>query len=235
MKGLAEVIGTLEAAYGRPSLDDHPRLPPLDELILTILSQNTHDRNRDRAWEAMRARYPDWGAVAAAPRRQLAAAIRVGGLAPTKSARIQEVLRRVFIERGAYDLDFLRDVPLEEAEAYLRGFKGVGLKTIRCVLLFSCGRPVIPVDTHIFRVGKRLGLFPPKATPDRAHALLQEMTPPREMYPFHVNLITHGRKICGARSPRCEACPLAPACAHFAARRKKTAKTASPPRRRVER
>ena len=234
MKGLAEVIGTLEAAYGRPSLDDHPRLPPLDELILTILSQNTHDRNRDRAWEAMRARYPDWGAVAAAPRRQLAAAIRVGGLAPTKSARIQEVLRRVFIERGAYDLDFLRDVPLEEAEAYLRGFKGVGLKTIRCVLLFSCGRPVIPVDTHIFRVGKRLGLFPAKATPETAHEVLQRITPPGEIYPFHVNLITHGRRVCKAQRPRCDACPLTASCDYFAAATrssKKAAGSARKPRR----
>ncbi|MBI3447372.1 MAG: endonuclease III [Acidobacteria bacterium] len=235
MKGLGEVIGTLEAAYGRPSLSDHPRLAPLDELILTILSQNTNDRNRDRAWEAMRARFPDWSAVAASPRRQLAATIRVGGLAPTKSARIQDVLRKIFAERGAYDLDFLRDLPVAEAEEYLRGFKGVGLKTIRCVLLFSCGKPVIPVDTHIFRVGKRLGLFPPKATPDRAHALLQEMTPPSEMYPFHVNLITHGRKICGARSPRCEACPLTPGCAYFSALRKKTAKPAARPRRRIQR
>jgi len=218
---LEALIGTLEAVYGRPSLDDHERMRPLDELIFTILSQNTNDRNRDRAWEALKARYPRWEDVVAAPRRSLQATIRAGGLAPTKSARIQEVLRRVRRERGAFDLDFLEALPVAEAEAYLSTFKGVGLKTIRCVLLFSCRKPVIPVDTHIFRVGKRLGLFPAKATPKSAHEILQEITPPSEVYPFHVNLITHGRRVCKAPRPRCEACPVTSLCSWFAAERKR--------------
>ena len=214
---LEPLIRTLESVYGRPSQDDHERLRPLDELIFTILSQNTNDRNRDRAWEALKTRYPDWSAVVLAPRRQLEATIRAGGLAPTKSARIQQVLRQVKAERGAFDLDFLIDSSIAEGEAYLRRFKGVGLKTIRCVLLFACRKPVIPVDTHIFRVGKRLGLFPEKASPDRAHELLQEMTPPGEMYPFHVNLITHGRRVCKAQRPLCDACPITALCPWFAA------------------
>lgn len=216
---LPRLVRTLEAAYGRPSLDEHQRLRPLDELIFTILSQNTSDLNRDRAWEALRRRYPDWEAVAAAPRRRLEAVIRRGGLAPTKSARIQAVLKKVKADRGAYDLDHLADLPAEEAEAYLRSFKGVGTKTIRCVLLFSCRKPVIPVDTHIFRVGARLGLFPPKATPERAHEILQAATPPEEVYPFHVNLITHGRRVCRGQRPRCDLCPAASLCAYDAASR----------------
>jgi endonuclease-3 len=210
------LIRALEALYGRPSLDDHQRLRPLDELIFTILSQNTSDLNRDRAWKALKDRYPTWEAVVAAPRRRLESVIRVGGLAPTKSARIQEVLRRVSADLGSFDLDFLLDAPVEEAEEYLKSFKGVGLKTVRCVLLFSCRKPVIPVDTHIFRVGKRLGLFPAKASPEKAHEILQEITPPDEMYPFHVNLITHGRRVCRAQRPLCDACALQSMCPYYA-------------------
>src|SRR5262249_53453576 len=210
------------------------------------LSQNTNDRNRDRAWEALIARYPgrrtasasarrgepgsrepaspDWDSVVRATRRQLEATIRVGGLAPTKSARIQQVLREVKAARGAYAPDFLVTASIAEGEAYLRRFKGVGLKTIRCVLLFSCRKPVIPVDTHIFRVGKRLGLFPAKASPDRAHALLQAVTPASEVYPFHVNLIAHGRKVCKAARPLCDVCPVTDLCAFYeAASRKRRA------------
>lgn len=209
------LIRALEALYGRPSLDEHQRLRPLDELIFTILSQNTSDLNRDRAWKALKDRYPTWEEVVAAPRRQLEKVIRVGGLAPTKSARIQEVLRRVKADRGAFDLDFLANVPVEEAEEYLASFKGVGLKTVRCVLLFSCRRPVIPVDTHIFRVGKRLGLFPAKASPEKAHEILQEITPSQEVYPFHVNLITHGRRVCKAARPLCDACALQALCPYY--------------------
>jgi len=210
------LVRALEAMYGRPSLDEHQRLRPLDELIFTILSQNTSDLNRDRAWKSLKDRYPTWEQVVAAPRKRLESVIRVGGLAPTKSARIQEVLRRVKADRGSFDLDYLNDLPVEEAESYLRSFKGVGLKTIRCVLLFSCRKPVIPVDTHIFRVGKRLGLFPAKASPEKAHEILQEITPPDEVYPFHVNLITHGRRVCKAQRPLCDACALQSLCPYYA-------------------
>lgn len=213
------ILKALEKAYGRPRLRRKGRLRPLDELIATILSQNTTDLNSDRAWEALKRRYRTWDAVLRAPCRQVEATIRVGGLAPTKSRRIREVLRKVRADRGRFDLDFLADLPVEEAEAYLREFKGVGLKTIRCVLLFSCDKPVLPVDTHIHRVGKRLGLLPAKATPERAHEVLQEITPQREIYPFHVNLIRHGRRVCKAQRPLCDACAIARLCDHDRRRR----------------
>ncbi len=221
------ILKALERIYGRPRPRRDGRLRPLDELIATILSQNTTDVNSDRAWEALKRRYRTWDAVLEAPRRQLESTIRVGGLAPTKSRRIREALRKVRADRGRFDLDFLADLPAEEAEAYLRTFKGVGLKTIRCVLLFSCGKPVFPVDTHIFRVGKRLGLLPAKATPESAHEILQRITPPREIHPFHVNLIRHGRRVCKARRPLCDACAVARHCDDYR-RRSGMAARASP-------
>lgn len=212
---LGPILRSLEGAYGRPVLRSRGRLRPLDSLVATILSQNTSDLNSERAWLALKERYPTWEAVLKAPRREVEATIRPGGLAPTKSARIRDLLRKVKRDRGALDLDFLRRLSVPEAEAYLRSFKGVGMKTIRCVLLFSCGRPVIPVDTHIHRVGKRLGLFPSRATPDQAHRILQEITPESEVYPFHVNLITHGRRVCSAQRPRCGECAIVRSCSYY--------------------
>lgn len=224
---LLPIMRGLEEAYGRPRPRRSGRLRPLDELVATILSQHTSDVNSHRAWQALRRRYRTWDAVERAPRRQIEATIRAGGLAPTKSRRIQEVLRKVRADRGRLDLDFLVNLPVKEAEAYLRTFNGVGPKTIRCVLLFSCGRPVIPVDTHIFRVGKRLGLLPIEATPARAHAILEAITPRRSVYPFHVNLIAHGRRVCRAQRPLCSTCSVARHCDHGRKRRR----SAPPPAR----
>ncbi len=213
----ARVIAALEKEYGRPRLGD--RKDPLSELVFTILSQNTTDMNRDRAWASLWSRFSSWDAIAAAPRRRVEDAIRVGGLAPTKSRVIQDVLRRVRSEEGGYTLDRLKRMSLEEVEAHLSTFKGVGLKTIRCVQVFSLGQPAFPVDTHIFRITKRLGLVPPKAGPEAAHRVMQTLTPAKEVLPFHINLIRHGRTICRAGRPLCDACVLRRHCAFFGSRR----------------
>lgn len=206
------IIAALEAAYGRPGAGK--KKDPLSELIFTILSQSTTDLNRDRAWESLNREFASWEEVAAAPRKRLERAIRVGGLAPTKSRVIRDVLRQVKEEEGSYSLDRLRALSADAVEAHLRRFKGVGLKTIRCVQVFSLGLPSFPVDTHIFRITKRLGLVPPKASPEAAHEIMQSLTPPEEVLPFHLNLIAHGRRICAARQPLCEACALGRMCAH---------------------
>lgn len=209
-----EDLDRLDRALGRPPR--RPRRPPLDELILTILSQNTSDLNRDRAYRALRRRFPSWEGVLRARAADVEETIRVGGLARTKSRVIQEVLRRIRRERGALSLDHLRTMPMEDARAYLRSFRGVGEKTARCVLLFSCGRPVFPVDTHIHRIARRLGWVPAAATPERTHQALAALIPSDRCHAAHVNLITLGRRTCRPRDPSCPSCPLRPGC-RFAA------------------
>lgn len=196
--------------YGPPP----PRagLDPLSELVLTILSQHTSDRNSERAFASLRARFPTWEAVRDADVAEVAAAIQSGGLAWQKAPRIQRILRELGEKHGELSLDFLRELPLEEARAYLTGLDGVGPKTAACVLLFACGLPALPVDTHVHRVSRRLGLIGPRESAERAHALLEAMVPAELVYPFHMNLIRHGREICKAPRPRCAACPLADLC-----------------------
>ena len=187
-------------------------LPPVDELVSTILSQNTNDLNRDRAFDALRARFSSWEAVRDAPRAQVISAIRPAGLANQKGPRIQGVLRAITRERGSLELGFLKELPVEEARSWLLRFKGVGPKTAAIVLLFSLGRPAFPVDTHIFRVTGRIGLRPQKMTVEQAHAHLEQVFPPEAYYAAHLNLIRLGRQICQARKPRCPACPVRPQC-----------------------
>ena len=206
------VIAALERVYGRPWLGK--RKDPLSELIFTILSQSTTDLNRDRAWESLHREFGSWEEVADAPRARLERAIRVGGLAPTKSRVIREVLARVKIEEGSYSLDRLRGLSAAEVESHLLRFKGVGLKTIRCVQVFSLGQPAFPVDTHIYRITRRLGLVAPKASPETAHEVMQSLTPAEEVLPFHLNLIAHGRRVCKAGRPLCASCVLVRLCAH---------------------
>lgn len=207
-------VRLLENALGRPRLGR--RSPPLDELIITILSQNTNDRNRDRAYRSLRRRFRNWEAVLRADRGELEEAIREGGLAATKSRVIQEVLRRVKRDHGRLSLDSLRRMPLDDARRYLAGFKGVGEKTICCVLLFACGHPAFPVDTHVHRVTRRLGWVPAGATAARCHTLLGEWIPKDDYLSAHLNLITLGRSLCRPRAPRCDVCPLRRQC-RFAA------------------
>jgi endonuclease-3 len=184
----------------------------LEELILTILSQNTSDVNRDRAYTAMRRRYPSWGELAAARPRDLLVAIRPGGLANTKAPRILAVLREIRRREGGFDLSWMGDAPDQEVVDYLISLPGVGPKTASCVLAFSLGRPAIPVDTHVHRVATRLGLLPPRTPAGRAHRILADLIPPAMRISMHVGLIRHGRAICKAGRPLCEDCPLQELC-----------------------
>ena len=203
---MAEIVDRLEAAYGRAVL--RTRRPALDELVLTILSQNTSDRNSEHAYARMRERFPAWEDVRDAPEAELVEALRPGGLAAQKAPRIQAVLRD--LER--LDLGWLADLPSDEAMRWLVALPGVGPKTASCVLLFSLDVPVMPVDTHIHRIALRVGLVPAGTGADAAHALLTEMTPPERMLEAHLLLIRHGRTTCTARRPRCEECVLLDLC-----------------------
>ena len=196
--------------YGQPTWRNP--LPPVDELVSTILSQNTNDTNRDRAFESLRQRFPSWEAVRDADPGSVIAAIRPAGLADQKGPRIQQVLGQITAERCSLDLNFLKDLPLEEARAWLMKFKGVGPKTAAIVLLFSLGRPAFPVDTHIYRVTGRIGLRPEKMTVEDAHVHLEKLFPPETYYAAHLNIIRLGRDICGARKPDCPRCPLRALC-----------------------
>jgi endonuclease-3 len=209
-RAVIPALDALRRRFGRPRRTR--RFAPLEELILTVLSQNTNDGNRDRAFASLVAAFPAWGLVARAPVRTVERAIRTGGLARTKSRVIQAILRRIEAERGGFDLGFLRTIPLDEAHAWLRSFRGVGDKTAACVLLFSCGRPAFPVDTHILRVSRRLGWIPRHASPAEAHRRLAAVIPKRRYFEAHVNLITLGRRLCKPRNPRCPECPLAAGC-----------------------
>ena len=205
-----EVHRRLLAHFGEPRWRNP--LPPLDELVSTILSQNTNDTNRDRAFAALVKRFPTWEAVRDAPAEEVIEAIRPAGLANQKGPRIQAVLRQITAERGDLSLDFLADWPTEKARAWLTRFKGVGPKTAAIVLLCSLGKPAFPVDTHIYRVTGRLGLRPPKMSVEQAHAFLEEVFPPETYYAAHLNLIRLGREICTARKAQCARCPLRDLC-----------------------
>lgn len=196
--------------YGQPTWRNP--LPPVDELVSTILSQNTNDANRDRAFESLRQRFPTWDQVRDADPGSVTAAIRPAGLANQKGPRIQQVLRGISDERGSLDLYFLKDLPLEEARAWLMKFKGVGPKTAAIILLFSLGRPAFPVDTHIYRVTGRIGLCPEKMTVEEAHVHLEKLLQPETYYAAHLNIIRLGREICAARKPACQRCPLRELC-----------------------
>jgi endonuclease-3 len=213
-EGLArEVHRRLLKVYGRPQW--HKPLPAVDELVSTILSQNTNDLNRDRAYHALRARFPSWEAVRDAQPLEVIQAIRLAGLANRKGPRIQAVLKAISDERGSLDLGFLRDLPVDEARAWLLRFEGVGPKTAAIVLLFSLGRPAFPVDTHIYRVSGRLGLRPARMSAEAAHVYLARLFHPRTYEAVHLNLIRHGREVCRARRPACERCTLQDLCAYY--------------------
>ncbi|MCL4527786.1 MAG: endonuclease III [Chloroflexi bacterium] len=200
---LLEVFG--QAVWRNP-------LPPIDELVSTILSQNTNDINRDRAFNALRAKFPTWESVRDAKTKDIVNAIRPAGLANQKGPRIQKVLKEITKERGNLDLWFLKDLPLEEARAWLTKFNGVGPKTAAIVLCFSLGRPAFPVDTHIYRVTGRIGLRPEKMTVEQAHPHLENIFPPETYYSAHLNIIRLGREVCHARKPDCPNCPIQKLC-----------------------
>jgi endonuclease-3 len=203
------MLDRLRTAY---SLPRHRSLPALDELILTVLSQNTSDRNCERAYGAMRARFPRWCDVLEADPAELVEVLRPGGLANQKGPRIQAILRQLAGSQRGLDLEWLRGLDSDAAMAFLTALPGVGAKTASCVLLFSLGVPVMPVDTHVHRIALRLGLIGPRITAEAAHPLLTVLTPPGRMLEAHLLLIEHGRRTCKARRPLCDRCVLLDLC-----------------------
>ena len=207
---IAAVHRRLLQVYGEPARRGCS--DPVGALIQTILSQNTSDVNTARTYASLRAAFPHWRAVMDAPTEAVADAIRSGGLANQKAPRIQAVLRRIYEARGEFDLDWLAALPVDEARRWLVSLPGVGNKTASIVLLFCFGRPAFPVDTHVHRVTRRLGLAPAAASPDAVMRIIEAHAPPEWFYPLHLNLIRHGRQRCKARNPRCNDCPLADLC-----------------------
>lgn len=189
--------------------------PPVDQLVSTILSQQTSSANQRRAFQALQERYPTWEEVMAAPVEGIQEAIYPAGLSGQKAPRIREALRAILRERGELSLDFLAEMPVDEAQAWLRRLKGVGPKTAAIVLLFTFNRPAFPVDTHIHRIARRVGLAPPQSSPEKTQTLMEELVEPERYYPLHIMLIQHGREICTARAPRCHICPLQAHCSYF--------------------
>src|SRR5690348_10133624 len=218
---LARVYDTLIAAYGEP--ENEPDYDPLGGLIATILSQHTSDINSERAYQQLITAFPTWEAVRDAATDKIAGAIKCGGLANMKSVRIQDVLHTLTEQQqeqggtrslAAFLSDELTSRTTGDALAYLRTLPGVGPKTAACVLMFHLDRPAFPIDTHVWRTSRRLGLIGPKVSADAAHTLLAKAIPPDWVYPLHVNLIRHGRQICHAQRPACNTCPLYSECAY---------------------
>jgi len=205
----------LLAAYGQPAW--HPDLDPIAQLVSTILSQNTNDRNRDMAYERLRHRLPTWEQVRDVDAEEVVEAIRPAGLANQKGPRIQDALRFITRERGGLDLSFLTELPIDEAKEWLSSIKGVGPKTAAIILLFSLDRPAFPVDTHIFRVTKRLGLIGTRTSRESAHRELERLVPPEDYYAFHLNVIRHGRQVCTSRKPHCPECVVSALCDYYRA------------------
>lgn len=198
-------------AFGEPEWREP--LPPVDELVSTILSQNTNDVNRDAAFLELHSTFSDWEAVMHAPTQAVVDAIRTAGLANQKGPRIQQALREIADHNGGdLDLEFLREMPRDEARNWLMNVKGVGPKTAAIVLLFSMGIPAFPVDTHIYRVTGRMGLRPKDINVEKAHVYLEETIPEEAFYDLHLNLILLGRQVCGARKWHCDRCPVEDLC-----------------------
>ena len=205
-----EVLTRLLTEYG--PLHWEQRREPVAELVTTILSQHTSDVNSERAYDSLIARFGSLEAVVGADVEEIADAVRGGGLARQKAPRIKEALNRIVEARGSLDLDFLQDLPLSEAKAWLTSLPGVGKKTAAVTLCFSFGMPAMAVDTHVYRVSKRLGLVGDKTNVDQAHDILEAAVPPEDVYAFHVCLITHGRRVCKAPRPLCQSCVLSDGC-----------------------
>ncbi len=200
----------LERTYGKKKLRVHN--DPLSELIATILSQNTSDTNSHRAYSQLTSKFKTWNSVRKTGVTRIADTIRSGGLADVKAGRIKDILNQIYEENHHLDLDFLKKWKTDKIKTYLRRFRGVGEKTIACVLLFSLKRPVMPVDTHVLRVSRRLGLVPPRADAKKAEAFLENLVFGEQIYQFHLSLIQHGREVCKASNPRCDGCVLLESC-----------------------
>jgi endonuclease III len=211
---MREVLTRLTSIFGIP--DWRNPLAPVDELVCTILSQNTNDRNRDIAFTRLKRRFTDWEEVMRAEESEIIETIRIAGLANQKGPRIKAVLSQIKMERGDLDLSFLAEIPVEDAREWLLRFKGVGRKTAAIVLQFSLNRPAFPVDTHIYRVTGRLGVRPASLNVEQTHIFMERIIDPSEYYAGHLNLIRLGREICHAHKPDCLYCPLNDLCEYFA-------------------
>ena len=205
-----DVMDLLGKEYGH--IEWVSRYDPASELVFTILSQHTSDVNSTRAFENLMRTFGSLENIASAPVEKIEEAIRMGGLARTKAPRIKAILNQIVDEIGSYDLSFLAEMPLDEAKAWLKRIPGIGPKTAAIILCFSLGLPAMPVDTHIFRVSKRLGLIRPKVTADQAHDILEPMVAPEDVFPFHMYLIRHGRQVCKAQRPQCHRCVMGWGC-----------------------
>jgi len=209
-----EVDRLLAKVYGDRKWRRHAE--PIDELIATVLSQHTNDINRDKAFEQLKRRFPSWEQVLRAPVRKIASAIKPAGLANQKAPRIKAILQRIAeANEGDLSLEFLEGMPTDEALGWLKNLPGVGPKTAACVLLFSFGKPVFPVDTHIFRISKRLGWLDEKVNEAKANELLDQVVPNEIKYRLHLNMIAHGRQICRPQKPRCQECVIKHLCEYF--------------------
>ncbi|MBN2047835.1 MAG: endonuclease III [Anaerolineaceae bacterium] len=212
-----QIFERLMMEFGEP---DWRTLPPLDELVSTILSQNTNDRNRDIAYHTLTQRFPGWEDVRDADEEDVIDAVRIAGLANQKGPRIQAILKLITREHGDLNLDFLRSMPADEVFDWLVSLNGVGPKTASIVMLFSLGIPAFPVDTHIYRVSGRTGLRPEKMSVEQAHEHLRSLFDPKDYGPAHINLIYLGRRICHARTPNCDECPIIEYCEYGQNQRK---------------
>ena len=213
LNSIPYIIQNLKAVYGDPKPERG--LDPLDVLIETILSQSTSNANSRRAFETLKQRFPTWEQARCARATSIEAAIRSGGLARQKSMRIKNLLTEIYRQRGSLDLSFLKSAPLQEAKRFLASFKGIGPKTVACTLLFACNRPVFPIDTHIFRIARRLELIPERCSDELAHKMMEEIVPKERYFEVHINMIRHGRKICRPSEPRCEECCLVDYCGYY--------------------
>lgn len=207
---MVQVQERLRHRFGTPTW--HVKLPAVDELVCTILSQNTNDINRDKAFQALKERYPNWEAVRDADPAELRSVIRIAGLANQKGPNIQAALRDITEERGEIDLDWLKEKDPEEARKWLVKLRGVGPKTAAIVMVFALGMPAFPVDTHIYRVTGRIGLRPRDLDISKTHAYMEQIADPDDFGSLHLNLINLGREICQARKPKCPICPINDLC-----------------------
>jgi len=209
-ENIRQILDLLTSEYGAKKW--RVNSSPLSVLVQTILSQNTSDTNSGRAFKTLLATFGNWDGVSAATEDEIVDSIRVGGLGEIKTKRIKQALGEIKRERGNLELGFLNELPLADARDWLKQLPGVGTKTANCVLLFSLRRPALPVDTHVYRVSKRLGLVDSSTSVEKAHTLLESMVPPEDVYQFHVLLIEHGRRVCKAQRPRCPQCVLQEIC-----------------------